>query len=225
MNSDANSPSLLQAVQYMLANPEDLQRSTQELLARLQKKHPGMSKQELQYLAAAKIISDASYLCAGIGAVTALPASVPVAGTAIAMLGGGLADTGLSLKFQVEMTMKLAVVYEHDLLSEDVQLLCLLLTGFGTLQEAAKAGIKVTGAKALTTVLRENLKGALLRAVRTVFAKIGLTISRKSVEKAIPGVVGVVVGFSVNKAMTHFLGGRIRDSFASDALPDGFVFG
>ena len=60
---------------------------------------------------------------------------------------------------------------------------------------------------------REYLKGPTLVIVKEVFKKVGITFTRKGLEKAIPFGVGVVVGTATNKALTVYVGSKARDFF------------
>jgi len=222
--SDVNAmPTLLQAVLYALAKPENLRQYTRELQNNLRLQHPDKPTTEIRALAAKKIISQASYYCAAVGGVTALPGAIPGVGTVTSVLGGGAADLTACVKLQTEMAMKLADLHGYNLLDSDVQLLCLFLAGVGTLNESAKEGVKTAGTRAVTSFLKENLKGALLQAVKAVFAKLGIAFSRTSVLKALPFFIGSVVGAGANYQLTRIVGRRINTTFATNTLPPGFA--
>jgi hypothetical protein len=62
---------------------------------------------------AAKIIQNYSYAAAFGGGATALTGVVPGLGQIIAAFGGTTADSALCMKFQLEMIMALATLYDH----------------------------------------------------------------------------------------------------------------
>ena len=117
------------------------------------------------------------------------------------------------MKYQIEMTMALAVVYGHDIEVEEEKRLCLLVAGLGAINQAAKDGGKTLGKKALVRVTQQHLKGATLVAVKEVFKRLGIVFTRKAVEKAIPFGVGVIVGFTANKSVTAYVGRRAKRFF------------
>ncbi len=164
-------------------------------------------------MVAEKIISNYSYYAAFVGGATALTGVVPGLGTVIATFGGATADAALSMKYQIEMTMAIAVVYGHDITVEEEKRLCLIVAGLGAINQAAKDGGKSIGSKAFIKMAQQYLQGATLQAVKEIFKKLGITFTRKAVEKAIPFGVGVVIGFSANKGLTWYVGSKAKDFF------------
>lgn len=160
-----------------------------------------------------KIISNYSYFSAFSGGVTGLTGIIPGLGTVTAAFGGGLADTALTMKFQIEMVMAIAAAYGHDIRNEEEQRLCYLIAGLGAISEAAKEAGKEVASKAFIKMARQYLAGSTLVAVKEVFKKVGITFARSGLEKAIPFGVGVVIGFSVNKGLTWYVGSKARDFF------------
>lgn len=214
-NSGNDKPVLLKAVELVLADPKDIHREAQALLAAFQDAHRGKSGAVVRDLTAKKIISNYSYSCAFVGGATALAGVIPGLGTAIATFGGATTDAALSMKYQIEMTMALASVYGHDIRLEEEKRLCLIVAGLGAINEAAKEGGKAVGSKAFTKITQQYLKGATLTAVKEIFKKVGITFTRKAAEKAIPFGIGVVIGFSANKGLSLYVGSKARDFFAT----------
>mgnify|MGYP000222738334 FL=1 len=120
------------------------------------------------------------------------------------------------MKFQIEMTMALATVYGHDILIEEEKRLCYIIAGLGAMSEAAKEGGKTVGSKAFVKLVQQYLKGATLQAVKEIFKKLGITFTRKALEKAIPFGVGVVIGISANKGITWYVGTKAKDFFTAN---------
>jgi len=60
---------------------------------------------------------------------------------------------------------------------------------------------------------QQYLKNATLKTLKEVFKKVGITFARKSLEKAIPFGVGVVIGFSANKGLTWYVGSKAKYFF------------
>ena len=214
-NTDSiDKPVLLKAIELILASPESIHREAQALLTEYRDEHKGKSKGEVLYLVAEKIISNYSYYAAFSGGATALTGVIPGLGTAISACGGAVTDAALSMKYQIEMTMALASIYGHDIHLEEQKRICMIIAGLGAINEAAKKGGKEIGSKAFVKIIQESLKGSTLQAVKQIFKKIGITFSRKALEKAIPFGIGVVVGFVTNKVLTLYVGGKSRDFFA-----------
>ena len=211
-----DKPKLLKAVELILAKPEDIKKEAIQVLKKYKKANSNKSESEVQHLASKKIISNYSYYAAFTGGATALSGVIPGIGTAVAIAGGASADAVACMKFQIEMTMAIATVYGHDILIEEEKRLCYIIAGLGAMSEAAKEGGKTVGSKAFVKLVQQHLKGATLQAVKEIFKKLGITFTRKALEKAIPFGVGVVIGFSANKGITWYVGTKVRDFFTAN---------
>lgn len=209
-------PKLLQAVELILAKPDNIKHESLQLMEKFRKSHPDKQESEIRHIASEKIISNYSYYAAFTGGTTALTGVIPGIGTAVAIGGGASADAVACMKFQIEMTMALATVYGHDILIEEEKRICYIIAGLGAISNAAKDGGKSVGSKAFVKLVQENLKGATLQAIKEIFKKLGITFTRKALEKAIPFGVGVVIGFSANKGITLYVGKKARDFLTSD---------
>lgn len=217
MSNENDKPALLKAIELVLADPKDVQREAQTLYVKFQEAHRSKSATEVRDLTAKRIISNYSYFSAFAGGATALAGVIPGIGTVITVFGGATADAALSMKYQIEMTMALASVYGHNILLEEEKRICFIVAGLGAINEAAKEGSKAVGSQAFVTMAQQYLKGPTLQVVKEIFKKVGITFTRKAVEKAIPLGVGVVIGFSANKGLTWYVGGKARDFFSSEA--------
>jgi len=209
-----DKPVLLKAIELVLADPADIRKETISLQKKFQKWHSdSKSEDEINALIADKIISNYSYYAAFVGGATALTGVIPGLGTVIATFGGATADAALSMKYQIEMTMAIATVYGHNIEIEEEKRLCLIVAGLGAINETAKEGGKQVGTKAFVKMTQQYLKGATLQAVKEIFKKVGVTFTRKALEKAIPFGIGVIIGFSANKGLTWYVGSKAQDFF------------
>jgi len=212
-----NKMTLLKAIDLVLARPENIKKETDSILTKYRKRYKGdRDDEDIKELVANKVIQNYSYMSAFSGGATALAGVVPGLGTVVAIGGGATADVALCMKFQIEMTMALAHIYDHDILEEEEKRLCFLIAGLGAMNQATQKGAKEVGSKAFTKVVQQYLKGSTLVAVKEVFKKVGITFTRKSLEKAIPFGVGVIVGFTVNKTLAWYVGVRARDFFQTN---------
>lgn len=214
-----DKPRLLKALELVLADPAKIRREVIALKEQYQRKSSGSNSDgggddEINNLVADKIISNSSYHAAFAGGVTALSGVVPGLGTVITTFGGPTADIVLSMKYQIEMTMALATVYDHNIETEEMKRLCFIIAGLGAINKAATDGTKAVGTKAFVKMVQQYLKGSTLQAVKEIFKKVGVTFTRKAVEKAIPFGVGVIIGFSVNKGLTWYVGNKAKDFFS-----------
>jgi len=209
-----DKPALLKAIEIILANPEDIVKEVLVIEKKYYDKYEGKkSKSQIQEIIADHVISNYSYYTAFAGGATALTGVIPGLGTVIATVGGASADAALTMKWQIEMTMAIAVVYGHDILIEEEKRLCFIIAGLGAINEAAKEGGKAVGSKAFIKMTQQYLKGATLQAVKEIFKKVGITFTRKAAEKAIPFGVGVIIGFAANKGLTWYVGSKALDFF------------
>jgi uncharacterized protein (DUF697 family) len=209
-----NKPVLIKAIEIILAEPENIIKEVNVISDKYYHKYEdGKTKSQIQDIITDHIISNYSYCAAFCGGATALTGVIPGLGTVISAVGGASADTVLCMKWQIEMTMAIAVVYGHDITIEEEKRLCFFIAGLGTISEAAKEGGKALGTKAFIKMTREYLKGATLLAVKEIFRKVGITFTRKAVEKSIPFGVGVIIGFSANKGITYYVGSKAIDFF------------
>ena len=215
--SVTEKPMLLQAIELILAKPEAIKQESLNLLDKLKNTHSRKTDAEIRHLASEKVISNYSYYAAFVGGTTALTGVIPGIGTALAVGGGASADAVASMKFQIEMTMALATIYDHDILVEEEKRICYIIAGLGAISEGAKEGGKAVTSKAFIKLVQENLKGPLLEAIKAIFKNIGITFTRKALEKAIPFGIGVVIGFTANKGLTWYVGSKARDFFSADA--------
>ncbi len=208
---------LLKAIELILAKPENIKQEADQILSKFMKRFEDeLDEEDIRDLVANKVIQNYSYMSAFSGGATALTGVIPGIGTVISAAGGATADVALCMKFQIEMTMALAHIYDHNILDEEEKRLCYIIAGLGAANQATQRGAKSVGSKAFTKMVQEYLKGSTLVAVKEIFKKVGITFTRKGLEKAIPFGIGIVIGFSVNKTLSWFVGVRARDYFQTN---------
>ncbi len=182
--NNENKPTLLKAIELILAEPAVIKKETLILKEKYYRKFSDKkTENEIDKKIIDKIISNYSYYTAFVGGSTALTGVIPGLGTAIATFGGATADAALSMKYQIEMTMAIATICGHNIEIEEEKRLCLIIAGLGTINEAAKEGGKQIGAKAFKKMAQQYLKGATLQAVKEIFKKVGITFTRKLLKK------------------------------------------
>jgi hypothetical protein len=212
-NNDSK-PNLLKAIELVLAEPAEIKKEALAIKEKYYNKYAdSKTDTEIDGKIIDKIISNYSYFTAFVGGATALTGVIPGLGTVIATFGGATADAALSMKYQIEMTMAIATICGHNIEIEEEKRICLIIAGLGTINEAAKQGGKQVGAKAFKKMAQQYLKGATLQAVKEIFKKVGITFTRKAVEKAIPFGIGAVIGFSANKGLTYYVGTKVKDFY------------
>lgn len=211
---------LLSAVRTIAISPADAARIVANYRAQAQRDAPDADEHDLQDRVAKKVVERYCKLAATAGAATALPGIIPGAGTAIAV-GGAVADAAVSMKFQVDMSLCLAAAYGYDLAHEDAQHLAFLIAVTGSLEKVGVGASANFATKAGVRLLRTYLRGATLQIVKELFKKLGITFTRKALEKAIPFGVGVVIGAGANYALTRYVGKQATDWFRLDRADGG----
>lgn len=207
---------LLRAVEAIAILPEDAQAIAKQYLDQSKRRFPADEDWRHQLRAADKIIGRYSRLAAMVGTASGLPGIIPGLGTAIAVVGGATADSVICMKLQVDMCMCLAAVFEYDIVSEDGKHLAFLIAATGTAQRAGvETGARI-GSQAGVRVLRQYLKGTALQAVKQAFRRVGVTFTRKAVEKAIPFGVGASIGGAANYWLTRYVGRQAKQWFIID---------
>jgi hypothetical protein len=207
---------LLKFIEKWAISPKDAREISRKYRQQAESQSPGESAAHYQGQVADKIIARYARLAALSGGATALTGVVPGLGTAVSALGGGLADTAICMKLQVDMTCCLAEAFGYDLNKQDVRDLAFLIAAGGVLEEASKElGVRIAS-KAGVRMLRQYLKGAALQALKQFFRRVGIIFTRKALERAIPFGIGVVIGAGANHALTKYVGAQARDWFVLD---------
>jgi len=154
---------------------------------------------------AERIISTYSSRAAVAGAATALPALMPGAGTAVALIGGSLVDMTLVLKYEVEMILCLMYLYGYDIRDERERWLGYVLAGVRTYEVDMGRNYFVDLAEAQLDALTTYTPRQLSKLVVGILGKMAMRSVSRNWAKVIP-VVGMAVGASSNKLLTSSVG-------------------
>jgi hypothetical protein len=212
---------LMKVVEAIAITPIDARAIVENYRKQVRAEHPAADHGRRRELIADKIVSRYARLAGTSGAATGLTAIIPGIGTAAAALGGGLADTAVTIKLQIDMCLCLADAYDYDVHAEDVRQLVYLVSLGGALEKAGTGvGVQIAS-KAGMRMLRQYLRGAALQFVKELFKRVGIVFSRKALEKALPFGIGVVIGGGANYAMTSYVGAQARSFFKIDREENG----
>lgn len=203
---EANDSALMKIVQAIAIAPEDARVVVQDYERQLRAAKPRLSDEEIQSQVIKKIISRYAKLAATTGGATALAGVIPGIGTAISVFGGSAADISACIKFQIDMTMCLAIAINKELSNEDAKHLSYLIALYGSLEQAASTGTTKLASKAGVKMLDRYLRGPVLVTIKELFQKVGITFTKTAAGKAIPFGVGVAIGASANYALTRYIG-------------------
>ena len=208
--------SLMKMVEAIAISPQDARAVVEQYETQAKKSQPGANNKSIQKAVTDKIIQRYSKLAATSGAATAMPGVIPGVGTAVAILGGGLADVTVCMKLQIDMTMCLAVAINKGLSNEDAKHMSFIIALAGSLEQMGKAGVTQVASKAGVKMVNKYLTGATLIAIKELFKKIGIVFTQKAAAKAIPFGIGVLIGGAANYALTKYVGKTAREVFLLD---------
>lgn len=182
-----DKPILLKAIELVLAEPAAIRKEALQLKDKYVTRYGSdRSEDEINAYAADKIISNYSYYTAFVGGTTALTGVIPGLGTVLAAFGGATANTALSMKYQIEMTMAIATIYGRDITIEEEKRLCLMIAGLGAISEMTRVGGKEPGKKASVKMMQQYLQDASLQTLRELFKKSWNNLHKKSCRKSYP---------------------------------------
>ena len=205
--SSIDGAKLLTAIQAVVLSPRDAQALVdgyrQEALA----VDPNRDPRQVQELVATKVIERFTWMTTTSGAVTALPGVVPGLGTGIAV-GGAFGDAVVCMKLQVDMCLALCGAFNYDLEQERTRHLAFLLAAGGTLEKHGVEGAHKMASEDSVRLVRQYLEGAATEAVKQLFKRIGLTLTRKALQRILPFGIGVALGAGANYAMTRYVGDK-----------------
>lgn len=189
---------LLHAVERIMDSPETI-------LALVKKKRAVTGAWDEPDVVAPKLIAHYGNMSALIGAATALPAILPGIGTAATLIGAPLADMVLLLKFECELCLALSALRGNDIGKPEERQLALLLAAVQTTEaqgrrSALSDALEVSGT-AIWNYAPRRVAKLLLRAF-TILAAVHYA---RSLLRVVP-VLGVAIGASTNKVLTHRVG-------------------
>jgi hypothetical protein len=208
--------SLMKMVEAIAISPQDARLVVAQYETQAKKSQPKASDENIEKAVTDKIIQRYSKLAATSGAATGIPGAVPGVGTAVAMLGGGLADVTVCMKLQIDMTMCLAVAINKSLSNEDAKHMSFIIALAGSLEQMGKKGLTDIASKAGVKMVKQYLKGETLTLIKELFKQIGITFTQKAAAKAVPFGVGILIGATANYALTLYVGKAARELFLLD---------
>lgn len=204
--TDIADSKLWTVVNAIAIGPDRASQISEQYKIAARKLNPEADDSKIEKIVSEKVIKKYAKTAALSGTVTALPGFLPGVGTAVAVVGGVVADAAVSLKLQMDMTLILAANYGWDLTEQDARHMALLISLCGGLEKLGEKAVTPVASKAGVRMLKMYLKGEALTAVKTLTAKFGVTFSRKALEKSIPFGIGAVLGGSVNYGLTRYVG-------------------
>jgi uncharacterized protein (DUF697 family) len=172
---------------------------------------------------AARVIRAFSNRSAFAGGLTALPAMLLGAGTAVAIVGGSLADMTVMLKHEVEMALCLTHLYGHDIRVEKARWLGYTLAAVNTYEAQSGRNFFVDIAGAQLEAVAKYTPRQLSKLVASAFGKYALLSLSRGFFRAMP-LVGVAVSATTNKLMLSSTGWKCVDALERLRLADDDEF-
>lgn len=207
------------AVRKIARNPNDSRKLALKRVSEARAKNPRASDLEVKIKAAKVIVRDHAARSAVAGGATGTLGAVPGVGTAVALTAGAASD--IVLYMNVDMCSALVYVFNPNMSEDEAFSLAMMLAAYGSLEKKAANALGKQGAKlasdAGVRILRQQLRGGTLVAVKQVFKRVGIIFTRKAVERAIPFGVGAVIGAGANAGMTTYVGRQARKWLELDA--------
>ncbi len=211
--NENNSTTLMKMVEAVAINPENARILVAQYEAQAKKLQPKASDSAIQKIVTDKVIERYCRLAATSGAVTALPGVIPGAGTALALVGGGMVDVTACMKLQIDMTMCLAMSINKNLSNEDAKHMSFIIALVGSLEKMGVAGASNVASKAGVKMVKHYLSGTTLKFIKKLFEKVGIAFTQKAAIKAIPLGFGAIIAGTANYALTQYVGSTARKMF------------
>lgn len=166
--------------------------------------HPGVSAEALAWRA----IRQARFWSGNAGFVAGLGDFLGPWGFA----SGTAADIGIAAKLSIQMAQRIYAAYGYDIADDQIKLRIMSALGAGTAGAGRAAG---GGATRVGKRLAEKyLRGALLKAIKAFFRRLGIVFTRKALVAWMP-VLGSGVNFAVNRWLMTELGKQVLGSVQS----------
>lgn len=210
-NTENDSSRLMKAVEAIAISPDEARQIAERYEEQARSSSTKFSDREIIDLVTKKIINRYKKLAAAIGGATSLSSVIPGIGTAVAMVGGGLADVTASMKIQIDMTMCLCMAINKEMTNEDAKHLSFIIALSGSIEGIGKKTLTSAATKAAVNVVKNTIKGATLETIKQLFKIIGIRFTQKALLKSLPFGVGVAVSSGVNYTLTAFVGKVARD--------------
>ena len=213
---EENSSSLMKMVEAIAISPQDARSLVLRYRNQITTKSPNISKPDIDNIIIDKLISRYCKMAAISGGATSLTGVIPGVGTAISATAGGVLDVSACMKIQIDMTMCLAIAINDGLSNEDAKHMSYIVALMGSIEQLTSKGATSIASKAGVNLVKQHLKGGALTAIKALFKVFGVKFTQKAAMKAIPFGFGVVIGSSVNYALTKYVGNQARNFFLLD---------
>lgn len=202
---------LMKTVEAIAIEPQEARALAERYESQIRITDPDIQEREIIDLISEKIINRYAKMAAVSGGATSLSGVIPGVGTVAAMLGGGAVDMSVCMKLQIDMTMCLCMAINKEMTNEDAKHMSFIIALAGTIEQAASTQGAAFAAKSASKVVENTLKGATLTTVKELFKQVGITFTKKALQRAIPFGIGAAIGTAANYGLTTFVGKIAKD--------------
>ena len=197
---------LLSAVERLLDDTDNIISRVETFKGRVRHSNDPM---EVRRKVTSLLIAEYSNKAALSGGASALPGMFPGVGTIVALTGGNLVDMALMLKFEVELSLSLCWLYGMDVRQAKQRQIAYLLASVHTHDVSSKRPYFADIIDAEATAIWSYAPRQAAKLLLTIMGRLAIMQAGKGLMRGLP-FVGVIVGGSVNKALTTRVGNAIR---------------
>ena len=185
----------------MMINKEEVRRRVEKLRSR----HPDLTNRELCEL----IIIQKSRFCAASGAITALPAALPVIGTLVTVIGGTALDVTAISFFTAEMVLEMSAVYGRDLYLPGVSREALWVM-------ATAVSSDMAGKTAGKLAMKQMQSQFFTRLANDLLLTLGVQVTRRTILKVVP-LLGAAIAGTINYFICRHVGRLAADYYEENS--------
>lgn len=196
---------ILLAIETILDSNKRIVRRAERAMQR----YNGLKPQEQRDKAARRVIAYYSNLSASSGVLTTLPGLIPGIGALFTLFGGGIMDSVMVLKCEVEMALCLSALYGFDIEDHAERTRAFLLASAALEANKASQSRSESLLRVVDVAVNEYSTRELSKMMLKLVGRAALSLGSKRLLRLLP-VVGMAVGGGVNKALTHRTGMRCK---------------
>lgn len=219
VSTEEQGAKLYSAVERIVEDPNTIIERVERFEDEIDEENPDLSDQELVDQTAEKLITYFANRTMTAGGLSSLPALIPVWGSVIAVVGGGLADMTFCLKYEVEMVLSLSALYGFDIRDDKERGLAFLIASVSTYEQLDgqsnlfKDMFQAVGdyAQTQSQAVWNYTPRQIGKIVTKTFVKLAIQGTSKSLLKAMP-LVGIGISAAGNRLLTKHVGSKALDA-------------
>lgn len=218
-STEEQGAKLYSAVERIVEDPNTIIERVERFEDEIDEESPDLSDQALVDKTAEKIITYFANRTMTAGGLSSLPGIIPIWGSIIAVVGGGLADMTFCLKYEVEMVLSLSALYGFDIRDDKERGLAFLIASVSTYEQLDgksnifKGMFQAVGdyAQTQSQAVWNYTPRQIGKVVAKAFVQLAIKGAGKSLLKAMP-LVGIGISAAGNRILTKHVGGKALDA-------------